>query len=393
MKIIKLLFSLLINIFYRKVDVIGLTNIPTGPAIFVAMHPNGLIDGLLILLSCKRQLSVIVKHTLFNLPIIGFLLRSIKAIPVQRRSDTESNDNRNSFYQVVKRLSEQGSILIFPEGVSHNYPTVQPLKSGFLRMIQQTLKETDVPEVNIIPVGLNYLEKDRFRSDVLIVYDKPIKITKQQLEVDNFIPYYLTLTSDRINNITNADPQRLLVTSILSPEEPIFHYLSKLNTNDQQKQLLSRYSDILKQYNLTDYQVYHASKGMKRNLLANFLYLLLTNAILVTILLPVTYLTKKISDRLAKSFPDQIAHFRLMIGLLLSCLSMIIYLSIASYFYSLWISSCYLILMIFSLRVIIADQPISKTFLTLSLILKKERRQVLPELIKLRQLCRDNLIV
>ena len=51
---------------------------------FVAWHPSGLIDPVLLHASLPGKLSILAKHTLFNLPILGRLFSAAGALPIYR---------------------------------------------------------------------------------------------------------------------------------------------------------------------------------------------------------------------------------------------------------------------------------------------------------------------
>ena len=80
---------------------------------------------------------MIVKTPLFRNPVLGFLLRRLCAIPAHRRQDmdsvTDPARNAEMFSTATATLAKSGAILIFPEGTSHEDPTLPLI--GFLGIV------------------------------------------------------------------------------------------------------------------------------------------------------------------------------------------------------------------------------------------------------------------
>ncbi|MGE5844699.1 MAG: 1-acyl-sn-glycerol-3-phosphate acyltransferase, partial [Syntrophaceae bacterium] len=82
-------FRLIGKIFFREIVIEGRDNLPaSGPLIITANHPNDLLDPLLTLFfNPPLRLRHIDKPTLFAVPLIGFILRRMRAIPVLRHKE------------------------------------------------------------------------------------------------------------------------------------------------------------------------------------------------------------------------------------------------------------------------------------------------------------------
>ena len=168
-------FRLIGKIFFREIVIEGREHLPaSGPAILAPNHPNDLLDPLLTLFfSPPLRLRHIAKSTLFHVPVIGAILRRMKAIPVLRRREAEGPVDYTSFFdECVGALEKGDSIVIFPEGGSTEAPFIGPLKTGAARMYFLARERgIDVP---IIPVGINYEEGSIFRSSVLLSVAPPV---------------------------------------------------------------------------------------------------------------------------------------------------------------------------------------------------------------------------
>ncbi|KAI8089151.1 uncharacterized protein BX664DRAFT_263761 [Halteromyces radiatus] len=91
-------------------------------------------------------------------------------------------DQAQLFEKVHERLAEGGSIVIFPEGGSHDRTELLPLKAGFAIMALGAMAEKENVNVQIVPVGLNYFHPHRFRSRAVVSYGTPIKVNQNLVE-------------------------------------------------------------------------------------------------------------------------------------------------------------------------------------------------------------------
>lgn len=172
----KRLFLFAVRVFFRRITVLGRERIPAeGPALLVANHVNSLLDPLLLYVAAPRPVRFLAKAPLFKHPLLGPVLRFLKALPVQRRQDAGSDMSQNTvtFEACEKALLEGEMIALFPEGLSHDEPHLQPLKTGAARITGRAMR--DGAKVQLIPVGLTYAEKTVFRSDVTLIVGHAIR--------------------------------------------------------------------------------------------------------------------------------------------------------------------------------------------------------------------------
>ena len=174
---IRRLVQMGLKTFFRELEVNGLENVPTDRGgIVVAWHPNGMVDPALIFSLFPRTLVFGARHGLFKWPILGWLMRTIGTVPIYRRQDLTGMSieeqrikNTESLDILVSRIGDGSFSALFPEGVSHDDPCLRQLKTGAARIFDaayQTSEPSKRPV--IIPVGLHYDHKQRFRSSVLV---------------------------------------------------------------------------------------------------------------------------------------------------------------------------------------------------------------------------------
>ncbi len=178
-KVLRLLARSALRTFYRQIDILGRERIPTsGSCIFVGNHGNGLIDpalGMGFLPPIPRFLG---KATLWSHPVVGPFLRLARAIPIHRRQDPNADmgKNESAFEAAAAHLANGGSLCIFPEGMSHDAPSLQRMKTGTARIALQTVISHPDVDLKVVPFGLAFSARDRFRSRVGIVIGDSIDV-------------------------------------------------------------------------------------------------------------------------------------------------------------------------------------------------------------------------
>ena len=175
--IILFLFKLGLRVFYRKIVIVGADRIPSNvPVVFVVNHFNAMVDALLVRTYLPREARFLAKSTLWNHSFMRYLLNVSKCIPVYRHKDSDSKvaNNQQTFSQCHAVLAEKGAIALFPEGFSHSEPNLQPLKTGVARIVLGAEQCYGNIGTQIVPVGLTFDAKQKFRSRVLVYVGRPI---------------------------------------------------------------------------------------------------------------------------------------------------------------------------------------------------------------------------
>lgn len=179
--------SIALRLFFRRIETSRASLVPReGALVFVLNHPNGMIDPGLVFAALPRRISFLAKSTLFRLPVIGWLLRTVEALPLYRRVDegVDVSQNIRTFEACRKLLRRGRCIALFPEGVSHSATKLLPIKTGAARIALGALSVGDKTEVSlkIVPVGLYYTSKTSFRSEALLRFGEPLEV--QAVELD-----------------------------------------------------------------------------------------------------------------------------------------------------------------------------------------------------------------
>lgn len=182
LRLLHLIGGATLKIFFRRIELVNPARVPVDdPLVFVANHPNALVDPLLLFVALPRRVSFLGKSTIFKMPVIGWLARMMETLPVYRQSDApeDMGKNRETFRACRDLLKADGAIALFPEGVSHDEPRLLPLKTGAARIALGAMSvgvNPDAVKLKIVPVGLFYTNKTTFRSEVMVSFGEPFEV-------------------------------------------------------------------------------------------------------------------------------------------------------------------------------------------------------------------------
>lgn len=163
---------------FQRIERVG-PELPDGPVLVVANHPNSLLDPLVIFRIAGRSTRPLARAPLFDQAGVGLMLRAMNGLPVYRREDDPDQMDRNevTFRAAIDALHAGEAVQIYPEGISHNEPHVQPLKTGAARIALAAEAEAGwALGLRIVPVGLTYARKTFFRGRAVACVGEPIAV-------------------------------------------------------------------------------------------------------------------------------------------------------------------------------------------------------------------------
>lgn len=207
-------------VFYRRREVHGLEHLPaSGPVILCANHTNALADAVVVQAASPRPIHPIARSGLFRNPLLRPLLVAIQAVPIYRRqgpagrpaeakgddaaasAETIRAQNAASFRRCYEILADGRVLLIFPEGQSHSDPMLRPLKTGAARLALGHRERTgSLPA--IVPVGLVFTHKGRFRTGLLVQLGEPVTLAEEPAEDEEAVRRLTAAIEDGLEAVT-----------------------------------------------------------------------------------------------------------------------------------------------------------------------------------------------
>jgi 1-acyl-sn-glycerol-3-phosphate acyltransferase len=172
-----------VRVFFRDIEQVGAERVPSsGALLVVANHHNSLVDPALVLAELPRAPSFLAKSTLWKLPGLRVLLDAAGSIPVYRRQDAGEDTSRNeeSFARCHEMLAAGAAVALFPEGISHDAPRLASLKTGAARIALEAGARFAPLGLRILPVGLVFDAKGKFRSRALLRVGTPFEPRAEQ---------------------------------------------------------------------------------------------------------------------------------------------------------------------------------------------------------------------
>ncbi len=157
---------LLIHSIYRLQQK-GIEHIPLeGPALLICNHVS-FVDPLVISSACRRPIRFVMDHRIFRMPLIRFIFRHMRAIPIApAREDPVMMEA--AFAEVARALAAGELVGIFPEGRITDTGEFYPFRSGIQRIVGQT-------PVPVIPLALRGLWGSFFSRKDGPAMSKPLR--------------------------------------------------------------------------------------------------------------------------------------------------------------------------------------------------------------------------
>ena len=152
----------------------GDANIPvSGPAVLACNHVS-FVDAILLMAASPRPIRFLMDHRIFKVPVLGWLFRLAKAIPVAPQK--EDPVAYAAAFEAAAQVLRKGDLLgIFPEGAITADGTLQPFRGGIVKIVQRAEQEgLDVP---VVPVALTNLWGSFF-SRIERVHGKPTAMVR-----------------------------------------------------------------------------------------------------------------------------------------------------------------------------------------------------------------------
>lgn len=121
------------------------------PVLMVANH-SSYFD--IPVLATVTELSFVAKSEVASWPGVGLMARAQNTVFVERERRTKAGEQRN---EIQRRLANNETLVLFPEGTSHDGNTVLPFKSALMGAAQWNREDmAKYPPILVQPVSIAY---------------------------------------------------------------------------------------------------------------------------------------------------------------------------------------------------------------------------------------------
>lgn len=220
---LRLVVRIALRIFFRRLEVENQSNLNLNtPLIYVANHPNTFMDPLLIAALSSKRVYFLANGGIFN-RFTRPIFKLFQMLPIYRKVDksdkplSQAELNRMSFQKCFEHLAKKGTLLIFPEGTSVIERKLREIKTGTARIALGAEFEHNFSlNLHIVPIGLNYDDADKFRSEVFVKVGKPIRVADYQ---EGYNPENFVVVEKLTQDIENALSELIIITENQEQEQ------------------------------------------------------------------------------------------------------------------------------------------------------------------------------
>lgn len=146
--LMRFLTWILIHTIYR-VKKTGLENIPDEGAVILAANHVSFVDPMIIGGCVRRPVRFVMYYKIYKIPLLNFVFRTARAIPIAGRSEDQEMFNR-AFVEMEEAINSGDVLCIFPEGQITATGDFNQFRPG----IERILGKAPAP---VIPVALQGL--------------------------------------------------------------------------------------------------------------------------------------------------------------------------------------------------------------------------------------------
>ncbi|HEV2663344.1 MAG TPA: lysophospholipid acyltransferase family protein [Blastocatellia bacterium] len=154
----------------------GVENVPEDGAVIIAGNHPSYLDPVLVALPIKRKIRFMAWDALFQVPLLGQVIKAVGAFPVDIR-----RGRGEAAYHEARRVLESGEALgVFPEGQRSDQAAMGDLRAGVARLAI----ETGAP---IVPVTIGGAMRawPKWKllprsAKIVVRYHEPIRLSEEE---------------------------------------------------------------------------------------------------------------------------------------------------------------------------------------------------------------------
>lgn len=161
--LMRFLAWLLIHTIHR-VSTVDTDRIPEeGAAVLVCNHVS-YVDAIVIMAASPRPIRFVMDHRIFKTPLLGFIFRTAKAIPIAPAKENPWLMEK-AFVDIAQALHEGELVCIFPEGKLTTNGELNEFRGGIAKIVERS-------KVPVIPMALRGLWGSLFSRDPANLFER-----------------------------------------------------------------------------------------------------------------------------------------------------------------------------------------------------------------------------
>ena len=195
---LKVLGHAIFRVFF-SVEYHGVENVPLEGSVIIAGNHPSYLDPVLVGIPVSRLMRFMAWDALFKVPVLGRLIRSLGAFPV----DIRRGKGESAYREAVKVLQADHALVIFPEGQRSEQGPMGELRTGVARLAM----ETGAP---IVPVTIGGASRawPKWKllpkpAKIIVRYHRPIQLSDQErakgTDDKEFLHQVMNRVAERIN--------------------------------------------------------------------------------------------------------------------------------------------------------------------------------------------------
>ena len=185
--------------YFRNHEYRGQNKIPKNAGVIYAVnHQNAFLDPIVIAGRTRQPTHFLTRADIFKKPFVAKILSQLYMLPIYRQRDGANTVkmNEKTFNQCYDILSNNGQLIIFPEGNHHYKKSLRSFKKGIARIALGAAEKNNykIP-LYIVPLGIDYGNHFNMNGDLLLNAGDPISI-------DEYYDKYQKEPAETINKLT-----------------------------------------------------------------------------------------------------------------------------------------------------------------------------------------------
>jgi 1-acyl-sn-glycerol-3-phosphate acyltransferase len=226
----RFLIRLALPLFVRKLCVVNKSEVPhQKPVLLASNHSGSFFDALVIGAVLTQPMHTLARGDVFRKPKVARWLRRIKLIPVFRGSEGRENLKQidSTMQECFTIMKQNGTVVIFSEGICVNEWHLRPLGKGTARMAHQAWygDEPLLHQLAVVPTGVNHEHFRGANKRVILQFGetiRPDEIQTDPTEYEKWLREFNALLTQRMQGLLLEIPSDVAEEARLAALESYF---------------------------------------------------------------------------------------------------------------------------------------------------------------------------